>query len=58
MCQAAKKKKNSHMPRLVAEAFGAAGKLEQVGLETMVEAEDAHVKPRSRGLLENSAVAD
>lgn len=46
------------MPRLVAEAFGAAGKLEQVGLETMVEAEDAHVKPRSRGLLENSAVAD
>lgn len=57
MCQAAKKKKPACRDSLP-KPSGQGGKLEQVGLETMVEAEDAHVKPRSRGLLENSAVAD
>lgn len=61
MCQAAKKKKKKRNPTCrnsLPKPSGHGGKLEQVGLETMVEAEDAHVKPQSRGLLENSAVAD
>lgn len=54
MRQAAKKKKYPTCHDLLPKPPGQSGKLEQVGLETTVEAEDAHMKLQSHELLENS----